>query len=113
MWNCVLFLPDVVTGNQRARMSHPMHLHGYDQYLIDQGIFKTTNIQQELGDLLERLQYNENIPDKPIMKDTYLVPSGGYIVIRIIADNPGKLIGLFHHHFHSSFTSSVRFGTQL
>lgn len=92
---------DTVTGNKRARMSHPMHLHGYDQYLIAEGIFKTTKIEQELPELLKKLDNNPDIPDKPILKDTFLVPSGGYVVYRIIADNPGFWILHCHLAYHA------------
>jgi len=32
---------------------------------------------------------NSQISDKPVLKDTVMVPSGGYTVIRFKADNPG------------------------
>ena len=38
-----------------------------------------------------------NIRNPPI-KDTVNVPWGGYVVVRIIADNPGKNVFLNAHH---------------
>ena len=32
----------------------------------------------------------KNIHDKPVKKDTIVVPAGGYAVIRFKADNPGN-----------------------
>ncbi|XP_039292501.1 L-ascorbate oxidase [Nilaparvata lugens] len=81
--------PDHST-QRKNRVSHPWHLHGYDQYLVDQGLFETEDYGKELQNLLDKLERREiTAPDYPILKDTWLVPSGGYVVVRIIANNPG------------------------
>nr|AQS60677.1 multicopper oxidase 4 [Sogatella furcifera] len=81
-----------------GRISHPWHTHGYDQYLVDQGLFQTEDIGTELQNLLGKLERKEIVPpDYPILKDTWLVPSGGYVVIRIVANNPG--FWFMHCHF--------------
>ncbi|XP_075221315.1 uncharacterized protein LOC142324284 [Lycorma delicatula] len=92
---------DRVGNNTPTGMTHPIHLHGYDQYLIDQGVFSTNNIQRELTNLINRLKNNTNIPEKPIMKDTFLVAKSGYVVIRIVADNPGFWIVHCHFAYHA------------
>ena len=49
---------------------------------------------------------NGNVPDlelqKPIRKDTIIVPSGGYVVIRIVADNPGVWFLHCHIELHAN-----------
>jgi len=39
---------------------------------------------------------NSQISDKPVLKDTVMVPSGGYTVIRFKANNPGLVYFSFN-----------------
>ncbi|KAJ3268355.1 ferroxidase fet3 [Terramyces sp. JEL0728] len=64
--------------------AHPFHLHGHKFQVVSSGDgaydsatanFTTTN---------------------PVRRDTIIVPGGGYVVLRFIADNPG--VWLFHCH---------------
>lgn len=47
----------------------------------------TTRIVENLDEagLLDR-----NLEDRPPLKDTVTVPDGGYTILRMVADNPGK-----------------------
>ncbi|KAE8747739.1 hypothetical protein FOCC_FOCC005562 [Frankliniella occidentalis] len=51
-----------------------------------------------MGDVLRLLDAGE-VPFsvQPVEKDTIAVPSGGYAVVRMVADNPG--FWMFHCHF--------------
>ncbi|KAI4334546.1 hypothetical protein L6164_019226 [Bauhinia variegata] len=66
--------------------SHPLHLHGFHFFLVGQG-FGNFNPKTD--------------PDKynfvdPAKRNTVSVPSGGWVAIRFMADNPG--VWLMHCH---------------
>ena len=64
----------IVTGE-----NHPMHLHGYDFYILAQGF----------GNFDSNKDTNKfNLVDPP-MRNTVGVPVNGWVVIRFVADNPG------------------------
>ena len=104
--------------------AHPIHMHGHSFYVLKMGYpvyndttgdFISQNKDVECrGNLytgLENSFCNEavwsnqswqtgNVPglntQRPPRKDTIMVPSGGYVVIRIKADNPG----IWNMHCH-------------
>ena len=59
--------------------SHPLHLHGYNFYVVGQGFgnFDPNNDPAKF-----------NLVD-PVERNTVGVPSGGWVAIRFQADNPG------------------------
>ncbi|VDI32148.1 Hypothetical predicted protein [Mytilus galloprovincialis] len=101
------------TGFGRA---HPVHMHGHRFHVMKIGFpdYNTTsgNLTSMNPDIKcntrecnraewvdESWKYG-NVPmmnvDNPPIKDTIIVPWGGYVVIRIVADNPGYWY--FHCH---------------
>ncbi|XP_059140775.1 uncharacterized protein LOC131928704 [Physella acuta] len=102
--------------------THPIHLHGHSFYLVKMGypeydkvtglfVSENTDINCTRNSSLENSFCNKafwanstwggnNIDgidlDYPPMKDTIIVPTGGYAVIRIRANNPG--VWLMHCH---------------
>ena len=60
--------------------NHPIHLHGYDFYLIAEG-FGNFNPKKDTAKF--------NLVDPP-MRNTVSLPVQGWAVIRFVADNPGK-----------------------
>ena len=60
--------------------SHPLHLHGFNFFVVGQGFgnFDTSKDPTKF-----------NLVD-PIKRNTVGVPSGGWVAIRFLADNPGK-----------------------
>jgi len=48
---------------------------------------------------------NNQISDKPVLKDTVMVPSGGYTVIRFKANNPGLVY--FNFNIFITFLQQV------
>ncbi|KAL3853447.1 hypothetical protein ACJMK2_016983 [Sinanodonta woodiana] len=96
-------------------MPHPIHLHGhvffvmkmgYGKYNRKTGKFYRDNLDINCRGNINREQSycnnptwsttkwrNGNVPDleldRPPIKDTVVIPSGGYVVIRFLADNPG------------------------
>uniref|UniRef100_A0A7N0RIJ8 Laccase n=1 Tax=Kalanchoe fedtschenkoi TaxID=63787 RepID=A0A7N0RIJ8_KALFE len=72
----------IVTGE-----NHPIHLHGYDFYILAQG-FGNFDPQTDTAKF--------NLVDPPL-RNTVGVPVNGWSVIRFVADNPGKkTLQLFH-----------------
>ncbi|XP_043704143.1 laccase-12-like [Telopea speciosissima] len=66
--------------------NHPIHLHGYDFYIIAQG-FGNFNSKTDTSKF--------NLVDPPL-RNTVGVPVNGWAVIRFVADNPG--VWLMHCH---------------
>ncbi|KAJ0490241.1 putative laccase [Helianthus annuus] len=62
--------------------SHPLHLHGFNFFVVSQG-FGNYDPNKDLK--------NFNLVD-PIERNTVGVPTGGWVAIRFLADNPGLLI---------------------
>ncbi|KAK3101843.1 hypothetical protein FSP39_006762 [Pinctada imbricata] len=106
--------------------SHPIHLHGHSFYLLKIGFgnyrsdasfeSETTDLRCSgtkqfcnsmswanptwTGNSVEGININN-----PILKDTVIVPSGGYVVIRFKADNPGPWF--FHCHIDLHNTNGM------
>ncbi|GLT31608.1 hypothetical protein SLA2020_063370 [Shorea laevis] len=78
----------VFQGTNLLRGSdHPMHLHGFNFYVVGVG----------LGDFdneIDPLKYN--LVDPPL-SNTIIVPANGWLAIRFKANNPG--VWLMHCHF--------------
>ncbi|KAJ1258997.1 hypothetical protein BS78_10G119300 [Paspalum vaginatum] len=70
-----------------ARESHPMHLHGYNFFVLAQGF---GNYHQDTA----AKRYNLVNPQE---RNTLAVPPAGWAVIRFVANNPGMWI--MHCHF--------------
>lgn len=66
-----------------ALQSHPIHLHGFDFFVLAQG-FGTYNASAA--------EKNFNLVN-PQVRNTISVPTGGWAVIRFVADNPGESDG--------------------
>ncbi|EEF41506.1 laccase, putative [Ricinus communis] len=72
--------------------NHPIHLHGYDFYIIAEG-FGNFNPQTDTSKF--------NLVDPPL-RNTVGVPVNGWAVIRFVADNPG--VWLMHCHLDVHIT---------
>ncbi|XP_074293982.1 laccase-17-like [Silene latifolia] len=76
--------------------SHPLHLHGYNFYVVGQG-FGNFNSTKDPS--------NYNLVD-PVERNTVGVPSGGWVAIRFKADNPG--VWFMHCHFEVHMSWGLR-----
>ncbi|KAK7339802.1 hypothetical protein VNO77_20487 [Canavalia gladiata] len=73
--------------------SHPLHLHGFNFFVVDQGFGNfDPNKDPE----------NFNLVD-PVERNTVGVPSGGWTAIRFLADNPGVWFMHCHLEVHTSW----------
>ncbi|KAK6176485.1 hypothetical protein SNE40_014765 [Patella caerulea] len=107
--------------------AHPIHMHGYSFYVLKMGYARYNatngkiigdnldincrgNADRELSFCNEATWANSswlggNVPgielENPPRKDTIIVPTGGYVVVRIIADNPGLWFVHCHIELHN------------
>ncbi|XP_008799813.1 laccase-3 [Phoenix dactylifera] len=75
-----------------AAENHPIHIHGYDFYILAEG-FGNFDAAKDTAKF--------NLVDPP-MKNTVGVPVNGWAVIRFVADNPG--VWLMHCHLDVHIT---------
>ncbi|XP_015898773.2 laccase-17 isoform X2 [Ziziphus jujuba] len=73
--------------------SHPLHLHGFNFFVVGQG-FGNFDPNKDPA--------NFNLVD-PIERNTVGVPSGGWVAIRFLADNPGVWFMHCHLEIHTSW----------
>ncbi|XVE60850.1 hypothetical protein DITRI_Ditri05aG0159900 [Diplodiscus trichospermus] len=82
--------------NLMAGIDHPIHLHGYNFYIVGSG-FGNFDIYKD------PLKYN--LKDPPF-RNTVSVPVNGWTTIRFKADNPG--VWLLHCHIERHMTWGMR-----
>lgn len=97
--------------------NHPLHLHGYKYFVLAEGdgypplVYPGADINPEtLAPLYESLDLSN-----PLRRDTASVQAFGWILIRFIADNPGKsfidsIFTSFWQDFGSMLTSEKVLG---
>ena len=97
--------------NHDTRTAHPIHLHGFKFVVVAVGEadgrsdrcsvvacphkedwFDWPASKQRVQDTISKGRY--------VVKDTVVLPAGGYLVIRFIADNPGVWLAHCHTDFH-------------
>ncbi|KAL5724432.1 laccase [Ranunculus cassubicifolius] len=72
---------------------HPLHLHGYNFFVVGQGIGNyNPNMDPAKFNLID-----------PVERNTVGVPSGGWVAIRFFADNPGVWFIHCHLEVHTSW----------
>lgn len=89
---------EVIVNNQDTG-THPFHLHGHNFQLLDRypgygASFYDYDAGTEFATF--DAENHTTFPTYPARRDTFVLPPGGYYVIRFIADNPG--VWLFHCH---------------
>ncbi|KAK8641549.1 hypothetical protein V6N13_010946 [Hibiscus sabdariffa] len=73
--------------------SHPLHLHGFNFFVVGQG-FGNFDPNKDPAKF--------NLID-PVERNTVGVPSGGWVAIRFLADNPGVWFMHCHLEVHTSW----------
>ncbi|XP_031386005.1 laccase-17-like [Punica granatum] len=76
--------------------SHPLHLHGFNFFVVGQG-FGNFDPNKDPPKF--------NLVD-PVERNTVAVPSGGWVAIRFLADNPG--VWFMHCHFEVHISWGLR-----
>ena len=113
-----LVFSSLSTGNG-TRFSHPIHMHGHSFHVVKVGYGdydsegRLVNASSDLAcparaarTCQQAPKWRANAPpagiqafNKTVRKDTVIVPSGGYVVVEFIADNPGYWF--LHCHIES------------
>ncbi|KAH6798418.1 laccase 17 [Perilla frutescens var. frutescens] len=73
--------------------SHPLHLHGFNFFVVGQGFGNYDPINDPKS---------FNLVD-PVERNTVAVPAGGWVAIRFFADNPGVWFMHCHLEVHTSW----------
>ncbi|XP_066591244.1 uncharacterized protein [Prorops nasuta] len=85
---------------------HPMHLHGYNFYVVAmESIGKNISFET-----VKRWNEEESIVknfDRPVVKDTIGIPSGGFTIIRFLASSPGYWLLHCHISNHAEMGMGV------
>ena len=125
-WLCYFFIrflnrlvfSSLSTANG-TRFSHPIHMHGHSFHVVKVGYGdydsegRIVNASSDLDcparaarTCQQAPKWRANAPpagirafNKTVRKDTVIVPSGGYVVVEFIADNPGYWF--LHCHIES------------
>ena len=98
--NAVIALPDAdewvyVVISTTLAVPHPIHLHGFDFYLLAQGT----------GTYSDSVTLNTANPPR---RDVAMLPASGYLVLAFETDNPGAWL----MHCHIGWHTSEGFGLQ-
>lgn len=103
-----------------GRTAHPVHLHGHSFYILDVGYAsdgvitcgETNSICSPSLDMLKQrlrgspfIDADFRILNNSVLKDTILVPGGGYAVIAFKANNPGHWF--LHCHIEKHLTEGM------
>ncbi|KAK9378448.1 multicopper oxidase-domain-containing protein [Kockiozyma suomiensis] len=89
-------LIDIILDNTNL-IAHPIHLHGHNFYLISESSsenFPYDTVADAIAADYAPLNFNN-----PPYRDGYSVQTGGHIVLRFIADNPGAW--MLHCHLNT------------
>ncbi|EYU41858.1 hypothetical protein ABFS82_10G019900 [Erythranthe guttata] len=82
-----------------APENHPVHLHGFNFFAVGRG----------LGNYNPKTDPNNfNLVD-PVERNTIGVPSGGWVAIRFLADNPGVWFMHCHLEVHTTWGLKMAF----
>ncbi|KAJ5645758.1 Multicopper oxidase type 2 [Penicillium longicatenatum] len=89
---------EIILSNQDTG-THPFHLHGHNFQLLDRYPGYGENFfDYDAGTVFATFDADNHtaFPQYPARRDTFVLPPGGYYVIRFKADNPG--VWFFHCH---------------
>ncbi|OAQ96074.1 hypothetical protein LLEC1_06266 [Akanthomyces lecanii] len=85
--------------------SHPFHLHGHKFYILVQG---ETGYPPEENELPAYLK-EHNLLENPLRRDTVTVEGYGWVIIRVVLDNPGLWTFHCHNTWHSESGMVMQF----
>lgn len=98
-----------IIWNHQSKTAHPIHIHGYKFVVAathEADVFERCSIVdcQDENDWfswpIHKHIIDDTLRDGFVVKDTVVLPAGGYLVTRLIADNPGEWLAHCHTDFH-------------
>lgn len=90
----------VYNANAVSGFTHPLHLHGHSFRVVSLDRFDVTMTRDLFLDLDRQGRIERRLHRAPY-KDTLPIPDGGYVVLRVKADNPGAWFMHCHVAFHA------------
>lgn len=84
---------EIVVNNMDPGL-HPFHLHGHTFQVISRSEGTDDDDNPQVYNSLDSL--HTKFPARPMMRDTVMVNTNGFVVLRFKADNPG--VWFFHCH---------------
>lgn len=95
-----------ITLNNNDTGSHPFHLHGHNFQIITREPSYGPNFFDNVNYPINYNPDNDTAFSQiPVRRDTILLPPGGYLLIRFVADNPG--VWFFHCHIDWHLASGL------
>lgn len=91
-----------ITGHE-SLVNYPIHLHGFKFQVIDMG----TREQLESGQ-----SAFVNATHLPVIKDTVVIPGGGFVRFRFRSCNPGYWFFRGHFGIQAGMTATIRVGNR-
>ncbi|KAM3484801.1 hypothetical protein MY8738_001920 [Beauveria namnaoensis] len=85
--------------------AHPFHLHGHKFYVLIQG---ETGYPPEAHELPSYLSQHDML-DNPLRRDTVTVEGYGWVVLRVVLDNPGLWTFHCHNTWHAESGMVMQF----
>jgi len=85
------------------KIARPWHMHGHKFIVLDQGSqddMKACGIMHCFKGMPSNAEGTESDPRAAVFKDTAVIPAGGWLRIRFLADNPGWWIFNSHIYLH-------------
>lgn len=70
-------------------------MHGHAFYVMGMGRAADKNVSSINWKIVQEMDKRNQVNrcfDKPVRKDTVVIPYNGYVVLRFRADNPGKYV---------------------
>ncbi|KAJ8030200.1 Laccase-2 [Holothuria leucospilota] len=86
--------------------SHPMHLHGFSFRVVAMQKVGTFISIDDVIAMDKAGNITRNLQSAPL-KDTIIIPDGGYVILRFEADNPGWWFFHCHLEFHVEIGMSL------
>ncbi|EGX93996.1 L-ascorbate oxidase [Cordyceps militaris CM01] len=86
--------------------SHPFHLHGHKFFVLVQG---ETGYPPEAHQMPAYLAEHEHLLVNPVRRDTVTVEGYGWVIVRVVLDNPGLWAFHCHNTWHAESGMVMQF----
>lgn len=96
----------VISGAGKSHFTHPFHLHGYRFRIVALEWLNETLTLERFKEKDARGEISRRLHSAPF-KDTFPIPNSGYMILRIIADNPGMWFMHCHVGLHAEIGMSL------
>lgn len=96
---------DIIFQNSLVSNDHPMHLHGHTFWIIAHNDSIDTFAYSSTGEALEDGREDLFDFEHPAFVDNVSIMTGGYAIIRLIADNPGAW--MIHCHIQTHLSAGM------